>query len=197
MRWLWQEVNAERELQRTDASLAYEVPPTPVHVEYQLAGRDYTWNGVLSRYDGIGIDQKTRTVPCRILVEHPQQVSVSRDPTRMDGDLVPRRQGPPALIRGLYVTIRIEVAPDADLVTLPERAVRPGNVIWRVIDDAIQIRTVQIAQVTRGVVLIHADSRGLVAGDHVVVSPLATVKEGMPVRTTNHPKRPTTGKLTP
>ncbi|TWU03927.1 HlyD family secretion protein [Neorhodopirellula pilleata] len=40
---------------------AYELPPVPVTIEYERGGRTYAWDGVLSRQDGLGLDQSTRT----------------------------------------------------------------------------------------------------------------------------------------
>jgi hypothetical protein len=42
----------------------YALPPTPVTVEFQVAGREkqiYAWEGVLNRYEGSGIDPQSRT----------------------------------------------------------------------------------------------------------------------------------------
>ena len=36
----------------------------PVTVNFNLAGNTYTWRGTLSRVDGSGLDERTRTVPC-------------------------------------------------------------------------------------------------------------------------------------
>ncbi len=53
----------------------YALPQTPVSILYRIAGREdlvFQWEGHLSRYDGIGLDPQSRTVPCRITVDDPQ-----------------------------------------------------------------------------------------------------------------------------
>ena len=59
---------------RVVKSSSYELPKTPVTISYHVAGRENTefqWHGHLSRYEGIGIDAQTRTVPVRISVDNP------------------------------------------------------------------------------------------------------------------------------
>ncbi len=59
----------------------FEVPPTPAEVVLTLKGREYVWSGILSRYDGTGLDVETRMVPCRVLVDGTEPVAI-RDATR-------------------------------------------------------------------------------------------------------------------
>ena len=54
----------------------YDLPETPAIIEYQLSGREgivYRWQGRLLRYDGIGLDPVTRTVPVRVVVDNPME----------------------------------------------------------------------------------------------------------------------------
>ena len=81
----------------------------------------------LTRYDGLGLDEKTRTVPCRVVVDEPRQRTSTHS------------SGPPALLRGMYVTIRIQVDPQTPLLDIPEVAVRPGNKVWRVRNGKLAI----------------------------------------------------------
>jgi multidrug efflux pump subunit AcrA (membrane-fusion protein) len=107
----------------------YALPPTPVTVEFQVAGRDkqtYSWEGVLSRYEGSGIDPQSRTVPCRVRVEKPYQYSINGTAKSDD-----RVSGPPALVRGMFVNLKVHTRPQSGLVLVPKLAVKPGNVVWR------------------------------------------------------------------
>jgi hypothetical protein len=107
----------------------YALPPTPVTVEFQVAGREkqiYAWEGVLSRYEGSGIDPQSRTVPCRVRVEKPYQYSMDGKPRSDD-----RVSGPPALVRGMFVNLKVHTRPQSDLMLVPKMAVKPGNVVWR------------------------------------------------------------------
>jgi hypothetical protein len=145
---------------------------------YRLAGHDFTWSGVLTRFDGIGLDEQTRTVPCRAVVENPRTVNAS---SSHRGIAAPAA-GPPALVRGMYVTVRIHAGPQARLLEVPEIAVRPGNVIWLVRNGKLDIQPVSIARLRGKDAIIHADGSDLVAGDNIVISPLAVAESGMPVQ---------------
>ena len=160
------------------AFLGYQLPKTPVTVIYDLAGRQYTWNGVLSRYDGLGVDERTRTVPCRVVVDDPRAVT-ARDPLRP--------AGPAALMRGMYVTVEIHVQPQTELLRIPQEAVRPGNKVWRVHQGQLALEEVEVVRVSELGVLVNAEQSDLAAGDKVVVSPLALARPGMKVKERTSP----------
>ncbi|MCM2372231.1 efflux RND transporter periplasmic adaptor subunit [Aporhodopirellula aestuarii] len=118
----------------------YRLPPTPVVVSYVVSGREglvYQWTGNLIGYDGIGLDQQTRTVPVRIVVDDPQDFHVMRDGKMVQklnaSDVV---AGPTALVRGMFVKLRLEIDPAVELVVLPSEALKPGNRIWQFVPDA-------------------------------------------------------------
>jgi multidrug efflux pump subunit AcrA (membrane-fusion protein) len=99
----------------------YRLPKTPVDVIYELVGRAgaiYKWNGHLERYDGLGLDQETRTVPVRVVVDKPHRPGATGD------------SGPSTLVRGMYVTVLIKANPMSPLVRVPERAIQPGDRVW-------------------------------------------------------------------
>lgn len=105
----------------------YDLPDTEAIIEYEVAGRKDTvhrWKGTLVSYDGIGIDPRTRTVPVRLLVN---------DPTRYvndDGKLQAAGRTN-ALVRGMFVRVRLLLKPQTNLVVIPARALRPGNRVWK------------------------------------------------------------------
>jgi multidrug efflux pump subunit AcrA (membrane-fusion protein) len=118
----------------------YALPPTPVTVEFQVAGREqrtYDWEGVLSGYEGSGIDPQSRTVPCRVRVEKPYQYMIDGK-ERVDD----RVSGPPALVRGMFVNLKVHTRPKTPLMLVPKLAVKPGNVVWRfeMTDDVLQAK---------------------------------------------------------
>ena len=176
--WVWNQVSDPSATPESQTpQLDYQIPETPVTVVYGLAGSHYTWQGVLWRYDGIGLDEKTRTVPCRVLVDAPREVRVRTS----DGFSRPS-SGPPALVRGMFVTLKIHTQPKADLLRVPEVAVQPGNQVWRVRRDRLHTVDVRVIEMIDKVAILRADAEQLQDGDAVVISPLVEVTDGMAVR---------------
>jgi len=153
------------------------MPAVPATVIYELGGQRFTWNGRLTRYEGAGLDERTRTVACRVHVENPTEVSLRASTEHSTIGLAPQ-----ALLRGMYVTLEFHVTPRVALLRVPEAAVRPGDVLWLVRDGKLERHVVSVARVVNGYALIPATGSGLQAGDQVVTSPLATELSGQPVR---------------
>jgi multidrug efflux pump subunit AcrA (membrane-fusion protein) len=107
---------------------SYELPPTPVEISYQVAGRSdtvYQWHGKLSRYEGIGLDTQSRTVPVRITVENPRDVRRNGIAITEEGN-----GGLPALVRGMFVDVKIMTKPRRPLVLIPKLGLKPGGQLW-------------------------------------------------------------------
>lgn len=184
--WLWRSQSGQ-DSQLHQSARPYEIPQTPVTVAYELpqAGLRYEWSGRLSRFDGIGLDEKTRTVPCRVLVDAPREVTV-----RSEGKA--GEVGPPALVRGMYVVVEIHIAADGDLVRIPEQAVHPGKALWVVRDGRLRVieplRLIERLETTTPdgdlaqYWIADAVASKLALDDAVIVSPLAAVTDGMPIR---------------
>ena len=144
----------------------FEVPDVAVTVTYQdITNR---WKGRLTRFRGQGVDPRTRTVPCRVLVDR------RRDSQTATGSSL--------LMRGMYVTVALPVVPKTPLIEIPTEALRPDGQVWSVSNDRLVIHRVEVVRVLRDSVLIRADSTRLTPDDHVVISPLATTYDGMTVR---------------
>jgi multidrug efflux pump subunit AcrA (membrane-fusion protein) len=171
---------------------AYQIPHAEVTVTYEIGGRHHHWEGWLDRFEGIGVDERTRTIPCRVVVPEPRKVK------REDAQgAVSLEAGPRALIRGMFVKLRIHAQPDAPLVRIPEEAIRPGGKVFVVrnlqpntaqtVDDvadeagSVEIwsegvmfeEKVQVAAVMNGMAIIDAGAFHLQAGERVVVTPVA------------------------
>jgi multidrug efflux pump subunit AcrA (membrane-fusion protein) len=120
------------------ASRDYDLPETPAIIEYVMSGRDnvvYRWAGKLLSYNGIGLDPDTRTVPVRVVVEDPGQM-VDEDGNRLiDSNGQPKRTGAPALVRGMYVRVKLMIRPKSTLVVIPARALQPGNRVFQFLPD--------------------------------------------------------------
>ncbi len=181
--WLWsQSASGSQDSDEKRPRAAYQIPNAPVTVVYHLAGRDYEWAGRLWRYEGIGLDETTRTVPCRVVVDAPRTWRV-----RASGPAAPANPlaGPPALVRGMYVTVRIHADPNAALLEIPEDAVRPGKRAWLVRDGKLAVVEVDVVRVADEVAIIRVD--GIAVGDKVVVTALAGAEDGMTIREQSGP----------
>lgn len=114
----------------------YELPKTPVTVSYRVAGREeisYQWKGHLSRYEGVGLDSQSRTVPVRVRVDNPQEAIRNGETARPQGP-----GGIAALVRGMFVECQIHTATPRDTVLIPKLGLKPGNQVWKFVrDDAL------------------------------------------------------------
>ncbi len=130
-----QQLSADALVNAAQAS-RYQLPPNQVKVIYQLAGREsarYEWDGVLARYDGAGIDPQSRTVPIRVLVEHPGEYRINGQPAA-DSSM----SGPSSLVRGMFVEVMIQSKPSTPLLLVPKLSVKPAtgtNQIWKFTPD--------------------------------------------------------------
>ena len=173
MYWVWRQPAETR-----DPSDYYRIPQTPVRVIYRLEGKELVWKGVLARYDGIGVDETTRTVPCRVVIDNPRSEISGVKESR------PTWSGPPALVRGMYVTVEIETKPEDALLQIPELALKPNGTVWIVRDGTLHIQSVNVVEIQEGKVVLtrDGDERAVLQpGDRVVVSPLPGAYDGMPV----------------
>ena len=151
----------------------YAIPETPVRIVYRLGDWDCEWTGLLCRYDGIGLDETTRTVPCRVVVANPTQ----------GRSKVPASGSPPALVRGMFVSVKIHVGGQSDLLSVPSAAVRPGGRMWLVEDGKmLLLEHVPIVSILDDRVLIRAGDPHPKRNDKVIVSNLPFAEAGMAVR---------------
>lgn len=187
--WLWSQQPVWSESQRSNQQ-AYQIPQIPATVIYQFAGSDdlrFAWQGMLDRFDGIGLDERTRTVPCRVRVDQPRQVR------RVGGEssLGLAAAGPPALVRGMYVTVALQVPQQDVFIKVPDAAIQPGKRVWRVRDGRLQ--QLGPLSLVRGVSEIDSQGQrrrfwltpstpsGLEPGDRLLITPLQGARDGMQV----------------
>ena len=168
--WVWQQ-----QIGDADAPVGIDplnIPKVPCEVAYKFEGVETIWDGYVARLEGTGIDRDTRTFPCRVLVEKPRE-------TRINDSAGRATISPPTLLSGMFVTIRIPVESPLALLRLPLEAVRPGGQLWVMRDNRLKMLQVSLAHVEGEMALVRKDGSGLIAGDRVIVSPLASVWEGM------------------
>ena len=162
------------------SSSGYDFPEAKAVVRFELEGREYQWSGVLDRFDGAGIDAQTRMVPCRVHIDQPLNVELVAGVAEPDG-LIGKVVQPPALMTGMFVKVHIFVTPPMPLVRVPQKAIQPGDIVWCVRDGTLVSRRVRRAVVEGDDVIAYEEKDGLMAGDLVVVSPLASPFDGKSV----------------
>ncbi|MDA1161750.1 MAG: HlyD family efflux transporter periplasmic adaptor subunit [Planctomycetota bacterium] len=151
-----------------DVGKPFEIPAVDALVVGEVAGRQFHWNGRLSRYEGRGVNQKTRTVSCRVAVS---------EPIREDA-----ADGPPTLMRGMYVTVTLNVTPRIRLLSIPTRGVQPNGQVWTVDNGLLRSHSVKAAKTLADSVLVRADTTDLKPGDRIVITQLSTPMDGSRVR---------------
>lgn len=188
MNWLWQtqpEFATESMAKQGSETPknAYHFPETPVTISYALGGIRYAWNGVLDRYDGAGVDPQTRMIPCRVYVENPGSVTVMPATNAIGGTgVLQRTSRPPALMSGMFVNVLITARPPIPLMRVPGKAVGPGGIVWTVKDGKLKKNSVVVATSAGEDVIVYQQPGGLVAGNSIVVSPLASPVDGLEVQ---------------
>lgn len=167
MHWLWQSGGGSS----GDLSQAYAFPETPATILYNLGGSTFEWKGVVNRYDGAGVDNQTRMVPCRVNVADPLGVSSKEEGTET-------YESPPTLMTGMFVKVRIDAKPPIPLVRIPQKAVQPGSTVWVSENGKLKEKSVSVATTMGDSLIAYQEVGGLQAGDQVIVTPLATPVEG-------------------
>lgn len=116
----------------------YSLPPTPAVVEFEVAGMsgpNHQWNGTLLRYNGIGLDPQSRTVPVVIVVDRPRGQNADSASGAANGDASAMVGSPSPLVRGMFVSVRLLIKPQTPLFAIPSLAMQPGNRVWQFVAD--------------------------------------------------------------
>lgn len=169
LQWLRENAAPEKLTQR-DIYSAYRIPKVPVKVRVKNDQEQLTWMGTLDRYDGIGVDEKTKTIPCRIVVPKP---------------VIAGNAGPKALVRGMFVKIDIDfptvpmAARNQYFTSIPSKGLLPGKQIRFVKDGKLVARKVSVVdnimESGEEHIVIRLSGEGIQLGDWAVVSPVGNV----------------------
>ena len=156
----------------------YYLPKTRVSI-FETTDKSIVWEGVLERFDGIGRDELTRTIPARITIKNP---------------VIDTAQGQRALVRGMYVKCKIEVQTSNDgsnraFLSFPAVALRPGNYVWVVADkklkrvevDVVDFGKQLIDQEMIKIVVVALKPDSIQPGDQIVSTPIPQPEEGKEV----------------
>ena len=151
---------------------AYRLPPVPVTIESQRGGQTFQWAGVLSRQDGLGVDQNTRTVPVRILIANPAQ-NISDNQNGQQRQL--------ALVRGMFVKVKFHCQPSTPLMVIPESVLRPGKTVWVKRENKLHIEPIRITRIENGQAYFDLRQSSLGPRDQIISSPVPNAKAGLAV----------------
>ncbi|MEE2825764.1 MAG: hypothetical protein VYE64_03965 [Planctomycetota bacterium] len=209
LRWLRRYADRGKDFQNEADVLVYQLPKMAVEI-YDSADPEVKWDGILERFNGIGRDELTKTIPCSIVVDRP---------------IILKPDGAHVLVRGMYVKCRMEIPPSQlegqTFFELPATAIQPyvnedgasGDVIWVATDlgwkqeqadgDAVapaepgleseiegRLRKVDIDIVQRFKrkidgreveFVVVRDNGGLANGDWIIASPLPNPVDGVTV----------------
>lgn len=176
------------DLAEGDLSSVYRLPKTPVAIE-DPSNPGVIWDGVLERFDGIGVDSVTKTIPCRIAVKQP---------------IVETESGNYALVRGMFVRCRLEFhvssgGGESPYLAIPEQAVQPNHHVWTVKDNRLKRKPIEVVDYVRTtpvagsnllsdtprLAIVARTEYGPKTGDQVVVSPLSQPSDDAEVELTD------------
>jgi multidrug efflux pump subunit AcrA (membrane-fusion protein) len=156
-----------------------EALDTPATVTFSIGDAAFEWSGVLTRQQGRGLDEKTRTLPCRVIVADPGAVRALDRYGATIPDLP--ATAPRSLMRGMFVQVHVHVDSPEPLVSIPEEAQRPNGDVWVMRDGRLVILKPRPVQALDGRLVFESKSSGLLPDDRVVVSQIATPRDGMAV----------------
>src|SRR5690606_21425727 len=151
------------------------------------------------------------TIPCRIVVENPRNVTTRRNKEPKVNSNTPKSESksndsaqvlrPSSLVGGMFVSVSIVAGDRSSYLGLPENATRPGNQVWRVKtvaadakapakkdkkdkqpETVLDIVPVEVVQINGEHVIIRADTTTLRPGDRLITTPLGFVYPNMPIQ---------------
>ncbi len=176
--WIWQYGQLRDAPPQTSEESAegkvssVEMPQVPCEVVYEMDGIETIWAARLERMEGTGIDRSTRTYPCRVVVEQPLV-------GRTDHSTPGAATAPPALLSGMFVSVRIPITAPVSLFKVPAESLRPGERLWLARNGQLKIVAVSVVQQLPDGLLVHQLEEPLLDGDSVITSPLAVIQDGM------------------
>lgn len=163
LRWLPQlSPDSLRDAAQTPQQAAISLPPATV--QWRNAESLYTWQGHVQRWEA-GLDEQSRTLTLVVEVQEPWR------------DFRPGDH--PPLQPGMFCEVDIETMSLPAAIVIPRAALRHDNTVYVAQDNRLAGRQVRVLRFLRDQAVI---ASGLVAGDHVIVSPLEAPVLGMKLR---------------
>jgi len=156
---------------------AHGFPEVPAKVVFVLGDRRYEWDGVLSRQEGRGLDEKTRTLSCLVRVPEPTKLRAFDRYGAVLPSLPP--EAPRSLLRGMFVEVWLHVDVEQPLLSVPQESVRPTGDLFVMRDGRLTILRPRPFHAASGRIAFDEQESGLLSGDRVVVSQISNPREGM------------------
>ncbi|WP_438728466.1 efflux RND transporter periplasmic adaptor subunit [Parasphingorhabdus sp. DH2-15] len=150
-------------------------------VYYDYGGLIYRWTAFVDRADA-SLDSTTRNV--EVFLRVPSPLTGGKLVEGQDGST---EGGAPPLLLGAFVEAQISGASRDSFVAVPASALRPGNEIWVVRDNKLQIVPVRVIQRSDNIAYVTAAN--VQQGDRLVTSSLTAPTNNMPVRLSGSDKK--------
>lgn len=166
MAWVW-----NSQVQDSVAGSPNErrrLQPVAADITYNSGTATHTLQGELVRQHGAGLDESTRTVACRVLIE--------------GSDISSAGETQVPLMTGMFVNVQVRCHPDRPLLEVPEQGIRTDGCVWLVRNEKLCPIPVKTILSRDGMAIIQADSNGIEQGDKVIISPVANARDGLVVR---------------
>lgn len=129
----------------------------------EIAGSSYQWKGELTHIEA-NIDQATRMVHAIATLDSPYEIDNTSD-------------GMPMAV-GLYVNAHIQGRQVDQIIAIPRAALRPGNRVFVIENETLQVAEVKIAHANDDKAYI---SSGLSEGAEIITSPIRNPIAGMAI----------------
>lgn len=164
---------------QTNLRNRFKLPPLNAKIIYASNNEEFEWTGVLDRYDGLGLDERTRTAPCLIKVTETKSKSNPKSKT-----------GTRILVRGMFVSVELGIGEQNGLLAIPAETVRAGNVVWvnqnkKLKKQKIKVLNRVTAKDGSEIVIVKSDENGLQVGQSIVLSPIPQPTDQMTLRVMN------------
>ncbi len=152
----------------------------PATVKVDFGGATYAWDAQVGGAQG-AIESRTRTLEVIVRVARPTS----------GGTLLSDEgaaSGAPPLLPGFFATVEFIAETPPSYFALPSDAVRADDVVWTVRDGRVAFQPVRVIARDGDTVFVNAD--GLEDGATVITGDIASVSEGMQVRTSRDNQAP-------
>ena len=155
----------QRDLAFLDINKIRRGEPLPVSVTAELGGTRFTWQGQITRSEGV-FDTTSRVLYLVAQIQDPYQ-------------LLSNREAIPLLI-GTYVSAEITGRAGGDLFLIPRHSLHRGKTLW-LVDDQQQIQPKDVSIVRSDESFFYIDA-GIPEGARYCVTPLDKPLPGQKVR---------------